>query len=370
MVDSNKDFNIEDYIPDKESIIGDYSNDFYSAWDSAKKQLDKNLTIAFLGTAASGKTSGIKALFGINMGDIGPIPGSTRNVKVVEISKNIYLADAPGFGDIRKEVSQKAKDICDAVDIFIYVINCEGGFKVQEKEDYQKILSFKRKVLVLFNKVDLLRPNDKEMFLEDQRKKMGVDPKDFIPVAFDPHPLIASEPINLEAVQDWLAKTLESEGKDILLAKIARDKDRFCDRLIIATSVTAAGIGALPIPGTDYAALTAIQSAMIVKIALIYGHEISREKGIALIGQVMTGQIGKQIFRAGLTALKAVGWFPGATVLEYAATVLASVVASSLTYGLGHAAKAYYRSGMEIPLIDVQNIFNKYYNVKRAGKEV
>lgn len=41
----------------------------------------KNLVIAFLGTASSGKTTGIKALFDVDFGDISPIPGSTTDVK-------------------------------------------------------------------------------------------------------------------------------------------------------------------------------------------------------------------------------------------------------------------------------------------------
>lgn len=42
-----------------------------------------------------------------------------------------YVVDAPGFGDIKRDISQKAWDICGKIDIIIYIVNAEGGFKEQ-----------------------------------------------------------------------------------------------------------------------------------------------------------------------------------------------------------------------------------------------
>lgn len=44
-----------------------------------KKYVDK-LMLGFYGAASSGKSSAIKALFGIEPGFISPIPGTTKNV--------------------------------------------------------------------------------------------------------------------------------------------------------------------------------------------------------------------------------------------------------------------------------------------------
>ena len=220
-----EDFNIEDYIPTEDSISKGYDNKkFHEEWDKVNEQLDKDLVIAFLGTASSGKTTGIKTLFDVDFGDISPIPGSTMEVKVEKINENVYLVDAPGFGDIQEKISQKAKELCEKVDIFIYVLNAEGGYKIQEKEDYQNILKYNREVLLVLNKIDLLRPHQKEGFIEDQRKKMGVEPENFVEVAFDP--LSSSSPINADKVQNWIQNTLEQKGKDLLFAKVARQKDK------------------------------------------------------------------------------------------------------------------------------------------------
>jgi GTP-binding protein Era len=364
---SSKDFDVDDHIPSEEGFRSGYDNEGFSkAWEEVKGQLQKQLVMAFLGTASSGKTSAIKALFDVDLGDIHPIPGSTTEVKVLQIAKNVLVVDAPGFGDIRREISQKAKDACDSVDVFVYVINAEGGYKQQEKEDYHSLLNYGREVLVVLNKIDLIRDHQKQEFIEDQRQKMGVIPDNFVPAAFDPHPAISPIPINVVKVQAWIQDTLEKKGKDLLFAKHAREKDRMCERWILAACVSAAAIGALPIPGSDYVPLTALQSGMIAKIAYIYGHSISKQDAVALIGQVLVGGAGRQVFRLVLTLLKGVGWFPliGWPV-EIATSALAASLAASMTFGLGKASQAYYKSGMQIPIPEVQEIFKRAFDQRR-----
>lgn len=368
---TKQDFSIDDFIPSQDSLNSDYLNEKYNeSWDSVNEQLKRKLVIAFLGTASSGKTSGIKALFNIDFGYIHPIPGSTTEVKVVEIQDNVYLVDAPGFGDINQKVSQKAKEACELVDIFVYVINSEGGYKTQEKDDYTRIVSLGKEVLVVMNKIDLLRDHQREHFLEDQRTKMGVKPENYIPVAFDPLPQISEHPINIKAVQEWIQAKLEIAGKDLLFAKIVRDKDAACDKWIKGACVSAGMIGALPIPGTDFIPLTAVQSAMIAKITKLYDHSVTKEDAVGFIGQAMAGQLGKQIFRVILTILKSTGWFP---LIGWAATALVSSLAAtmaiSITYGLGKAAQAYYKNDMNIPIIDIQRIFADSFNEKRLEQE-
>ena len=335
------------------------------AWSDVQAELDKTLVIAFLGTASSGKTSGIKALFDIDMGDISPIPGSTKNVKYKAIKERVSVADAPGFRDINQDVSAKAHEILQDVDVFIYVLNSEGGFKQPEKNDYEACRAFGRPVLVVMNKVDLLRPDDVDEFLRDQCEKLGVPQKDFVAVAFDPHPAIASEPQNLVAVENWLTDTLRQHGKGLLLAKALREKGRACGRLIKRATASAAAIGATPIPGSDYVPLTAVQMRLIASIAAVYDHELSKTDAIAFLTDVVLSQAGRQIFRVAITALKASGWIPGGQAVEVAAVALGSAIAASVTYGVGKAAQAYYKSGMTMSVPDLQDIFQAAYELRR-----
>jgi GTP-binding protein Era len=364
-----KDWNIKDYIPTNDSVNQDYDNQkFHKAWDEVNEQIEKTLVIAFLGTVSSGKTSGIKTLFGIDLGNISPIPGATEEVKVVGISKNVHIVDAPGFGDIRVKVSQKAKDICEKIDIFVYILNADGGYKIQEKEDYQNLVSYNKEVLVVLNKIDLIRPHERSKFIEDQRNQMGVKAENFISAAFNPNPQISVEPINVDVVQDWIQDTLKRKGKDLLFAKVARQKDKICEKWIKMACGSAAIIGAIPIPGSDYGPLTALQVGIIAKIAHTYDCSISKKDTKEFIVLMFVAQAGKQVFKLILTSLKAAGWV-GGPLAGVAVSALAATIAAGTTYGLGKAAQAYYKSGMQIPITEIQNIFLDSYNGYKKIKE-
>lgn len=292
-------------------------------------------------------------------------------LKVKKINENVYLVDAPGFGDIKEEISQKAKEICDSVDIFIYILNAEGGYKIQEKEDYQDILKHNREALVVLNKIDLLRPHQKEYFIEDQREKMGVELKNFIAVAFDPLPQISPTPINVDKVQNWIQNTLEQKGKDLLFAKVARQKEKICNKWIKAATASAATIGALPIPGSDYIPITACQAGMTYKIAVTYGYNPTKKDIKDFLAGVFAGQVGRQVFRGILSLLKGAGWIPGPTWAAQAAiSALAASIAAGSTYGLGKGAQAYYKSGMQIPIVEIQQIFKNNFEEYRKTKKV
>lgn len=357
----------DDYVDPKVQFESDEVD---QSFEEVFNQLEKQLAIAFIGTASSGKTSAIKCLFDIDFGNIHPIPGSTERVKVKKLSEQVRVIDAPGFGDINKEVSQEAKDICEAIDIFIYILNSEGGYKEQEKEDYQELLKYNRDTLVVLNKIDLIRDNQRDDFINDQRSKMGSSEDNFIPASFDPLPQISSEPINADKVQAWIQNLLEKKGKDLLYAKLARNKDLICNRWILSASATAAAIGALPIPGSDYVPLTVLQASLVTKIAYIYGHKLAKKDLKYFISEVFASQAGRQLFRLAVSALKASGWIPGNQLTWVAICALAAAIASSMTYGLGKASQYYFKHDMDIPITEVQDIYKKQYEIKRqADKE-
>ena len=87
-----------------------------------------------------------------------------------------------------------------------------------------------------------------------------------------------------------------------------------------------------------------------------------------LVASTVTGSIGKQIARWSITALKGVGWIPGAQFLEAATVAVAMSVAASLTYGFGWACNAYYKSGMTMDLGEVGEIFKASYEEYKKTK--
>jgi GTP-binding protein EngB required for normal cell division len=174
------------------------------------------VTIGVVGSPSTGKDAAIKALFGIDTGNVSPIAGSTKEVAIQRLptSTALYVVNTPGMGDVVERVTEEARQVLDHIDVFLYIVNAEGGVQQRELEDYRRCLSRGRPVLVLVNKIDVLREHDREAYLADARAKLGAPPEDFQPVAVDPLPQLSPVPIGLDAVHAWLRLHLTELGKD------------------------------------------------------------------------------------------------------------------------------------------------------------
>lgn len=174
------------------------------------------VTIGVVGSPSTGKDAAIKALFGLDTGNVSPIAGSTKEVAIQRVpgATALYLVNTPGMGDVVERVTEEARQVLDHIDVYLYLINAEGGVQAREKADYARCVASGKPVLAVVNKIDVLRPRDKDKFLADARSKLGAAEDDFVAVAFDPLPELSPTPINREAVREWLVKKLELLGKD------------------------------------------------------------------------------------------------------------------------------------------------------------
>ena len=174
------------------------------------------ITVGVVGSPSSGKDAAIKAIFGVDSGNINPIAGSTREVDISRLpgATALYVVNTPGMGDVVESVTEEARQVLDHIDLFLYILNAQGGVQARELADYQRCRASGRPVLVAVNKIDTLRPQDRERYLTDARSKLQAPEDDFIPVAFDPLPQLSEHPIGLDTVRDWIRSHLVEYGKD------------------------------------------------------------------------------------------------------------------------------------------------------------
>jgi GTP-binding protein Era len=332
-------------------------------WEAANTEiaraLSQRLVIAFLGSASAGKDAGIRALFGIDFGQVDPIPGSTDRIRVapMDAEGQVLVVNAPGFGDVRAEVDAAARSIISSLDVAIYVLNCDGGATIDERRDLDAIRALGRPVLVCLNKIDLIRPHQREAFVEATLAQLGVGQDVAVITAFDPLPVLSEVPIGVDRVIGWIHKTLEAQGKALLFAKQLRNKAAACEPIIQAAAKKAAVAGSLPIPGADMAAVTAIQVRMISDIAAVYGARIDQDVILFIIGEALAGS-SKGFVRWAITALKTAGWIPGGQVAELAVSALGATVASAATYGVGRASIVFIQRGQGLSGGELKAIFD------------
>ena len=182
---------------------------------SLRLRVKHRITVGFVGSPSSGKDAGIKAVFGLDTGNVSPIAGSTREVQVMELedATALFIVNTPGMGDVVEKVTEEARQVLAHIDLFLYVLNAEGGVQRRELMDYGNCLKTGKPTLVCLNKMDLIRPKDQDRYVADARQKLH-SPRFMVECAFDPHPRILPGPMGVEDVQAWVREMLVELGKD------------------------------------------------------------------------------------------------------------------------------------------------------------
>lgn len=334
-----------------------YEEAFERAYDEKHAEFEKiskeKLIISLIGSVNAGKSQTINALTGIKYTEVKARAGWTKDISLFELKKGVFIADTPGLHDIDESVSNKASDFVEEKsDIVLFFLNAAVGVTRHEKEAYQKVHALGKEMIVVLNKIDALDEDEIKDVVEQIEEELNITP-----IAIS-----AKKSIGMEKLNEKIISILEEKGKELLFLKVSRYKDKTVGNWINGASVTAAGIGAIPIPGADILPLTTLQVGLAMKIAYIYDITPTKSDVMKLVASTVTGQVGKQAARWAITALKATGWIPGAQLLEVAASAIGASVAASLTYGFGWACNAYYKSGMTMDLGDVGEIFENSYS--------
>ncbi len=333
------------------------------AWTGTEEALTtalkQHLVVAFLGSASSGKDSAIRALFGLDFGEVSPIPGSTSALRVVKLDPagQVLLVNAPGFGDVRERVDASVREVMDSLDIVVYVVNCEGGATIDERRDLDAIRSLDRPVLVCLNKIDLIRTKEREGFIAATLAQLGVDPKDAVITSFDPLPQLAPEPIGVEYVIRWIGDHLATSGKALLFAKHLRNKAAACEPIIQAAARMASVAGAIPIPGADLAAVTAIQVKLIRDIAEVHGQSLDRDMVAFILAELLAGGM-RGFARWAMEGAKTAGMLPGGQLAEGLILAVSATIAGASTYGVGKATLAWIQSGRKLDGAALRGVFD------------
>jgi len=103
--------------------------------------------------------------------------------------------------------------------------------------------------------------------------------------------------------------------------------------IIHAASAGAAGVGAglAQIPGSDMPILCGIQAGMIIGIAKVHGHSITKQDAVPLIVTFAAGKIGRGISQI------LIGWVP------VIGNAINATTAATITEGIGWAAHKYFK---------------------------
>ncbi len=181
-----------------------------------RTKVAKRFTVGIVGPPSSGKDAAMAAVFDVQTGGVHPVAGSTKEVAVflIDDEGSLQVVNTPGVGDVLQELTEEARAVLDQIDLFLFLVNAQGGVRTREKTEWQLCRARRRPMLVVVNKIDTLRPDDRERFVEDTRKKLGMRPGTVLGAAFDPLPQLSPEPLGVEPIRAWMREQLEEAGRD------------------------------------------------------------------------------------------------------------------------------------------------------------
>ena len=264
----------------------------------------QTLQIAIFGTGSSGKTSLANCLLGCMAGETGAPMGTTTasatyRLYLADLERHIEIVDTPGIleaGEAGVYRESEARQIAAAADLLLFV--ADGDLRRSEWEMLQQLQEIGKRSLVVFNKIDLYPPEEREAILTQLRERTG---SDVVAVAAAPQPvqLDTGSVFQLESdiipLVRRLVAVLRSEGDDLLADSILlrsqrlgeeakyvldRQRRRAAEKIVDRYTWIGAGvIACTPLPGIDLLATAAVNAQMVVEIGRTYGCNINFERG-------------------------------------------------------------------------------------------
>lgn len=190
---------------------------------AALRQLYLNRSlVGIVGKASVGKDSLMKAVFGIETGDISLIPGSTTGIKEYQVdgSSLVRVINFPGFHDLDPRVRKDVDERMDNCGLVIFMVDSEKHVLNDQVAILDRVRTIQRgkkdgHLEVVFNRLD--RVEEDVVTVEDvvawNREKLGLD-KDPVLLSLKvdrngrKHPLFGSGVQDLRArINAWLVDT-------------------------------------------------------------------------------------------------------------------------------------------------------------------
>ncbi len=274
-----------------------------------KNLSNRDLRIVVFGVGSAGKTSLINAIMGEIVGEVGAPMGTTQQSQTYRLhlrglTRKIELVDTPGISEaglLGSDREQLARRLATDADLLLFVI--DNDLRQSEYEVLQTLAEIGKRLLLVFNKIDLYPETDRQLILSrlDQRLQGMVLAEDLIPTAANPQELRLADGTLVRPVADILpllqrlAAVLRAEGEDLIADNMLLQSQRLgatarqlidTERLQQAEKIVerfqwigAGVVAATPLPLVDLLATAAINAQMVVELGQVYDCEMNFERG-------------------------------------------------------------------------------------------
>ena len=262
---------------------------FYREIISFNQQLfrlkEKQIRIGAYGKSGVGKSSILNSLLKKNIFKTHIINGSTRKMQAEESAlknqtiKSIEFLDSPGFDFCNNKYPNRIHTGINNSDLILFVV--AGDINRNELSEINSIIKDGKKIILIFNKIDLFLTNEVKEIIENIKLKLPRDQN---------IPIIINQKNNLE---NYIKKLLNQYGEKLLILnslqladklflKIKEQRLKRRQKLAQSTigkfsTIKASAVALNPFILFDVAGSFALDTALINELSKIYGLKLKGE---------------------------------------------------------------------------------------------
>ena len=318
-------------------------------WSEMARQVEEETLarVAIVGPVNSGKSTLFNTLKGHEVSPVSAVPGTTRELHHEQWGP-FTLTDTPGFGEVDGvDRANIALQGIQQAHVIVLVLDVISGVRHTDYALLQQLKASGRPVVVVLNKIDLLK-EDRDRVIADARDKLG-EP-DLIPIS-------ASRGTNI-------ARLLMPRLIDAHLAlavaigrALPAYRRQAANKIIRNGSILNGFIGAEPVPGLDIPFLLAVQAQMVLRVAAIFGEPISAQHAKELIATIAGGLALRFLAQESAKLIPGPGW------------VVAGVIAGIGTWAIGKVALQYFEHGKKLSPKQLRDLYRQRIREGQGGKE-
>ena len=246
---------------------------------------EKKIRIGVYGKSGVGKSSVLNKLLKKNIFKTDIINGSTKKIQAEEWAlknqtlKTIELLDSPGFDFCNIKFPDKIHSYINHSDLILFIVT--GDINRNEVSEISSFIKNGKKIIIVFNKIDLLKKIELKEIIENIKFKV---PKDLN------IPIIINHENNLN---DYLTKIINQNGEilltlnslqlaDKLFLKLKKQRLKRRQKLAQSTigkfsTIKASAVALNPFILFDITGSFALDTALIGELSKIYGLNLKGE---------------------------------------------------------------------------------------------
>ena len=279
------------------------------------------LHLAVFGRVSVGKSALANALLGQEAFEVGVLHGTTRSAtpqpwRTFE-GNGVHLIDTPGIDELDGESrEQLAIEVAGVSDLVVFVV--DGDMTSRERDALVLLAATERPLLLALNKADRYSDEELASLLRRLRERADglVQPEDVVAVSAQPPPVrrvslgadgteqvdLIPRAADIGALRNRLTDVLAREGRtlsalnaslfagrltDAVAARIVLARREVAGRVIrqycLAKSIA---VALNPVPVADLLAAGALDAALVMHLARVYGLPITRSEAGGLIATI------------------------------------------------------------------------------------